>query len=431
MRILMFGWEYPPLKSGGLGTACYGLTKAMASLGEQITFVLPRAQKSKFSEHMNLVSTESLRIKELEGEGHGKVKFTFIDSLLTPYQNTETYLDAFQKMKSMYRKMVHSDSDNESGGMYGKDLWEEVARFTAKAEVIARYEEFDLIVGHDWMTFEACFRAQAVSGKPVCLHIHAVEQDRAGSNHNKRIYELERWGLNKADMVVANSVITMRNCIEQYKVDPQKIVAVHLGVDQDTFVGPADAVSRDYRERYVVFFGRMTMQKGPEYFLRAAKIVLEHEPDVKFIMAGDGDMYPRMIEETAALGIAKNVFFTGFLNATESERLLKMCDVFVMPSVTEPFGIAALEAIQSGLACIVPKNAGVSEVLHNVLKVDFWDTHDMADKIISIIRHSSLQMDLVENAIPEVKKMTWENTAQKTIDVYRNLLSRKVGAYHG
>ncbi len=424
MRILMFGWEYPPLKSGGLGTACYGLTKALAKLGAYIAFVLPRAKKSVLSEHMNLISTESLKIKELESGG--QIHFSSIDSLLQPYHTQQTYKNAFQKLKALYRALIHSEDDAPTEGMYGSNLFEEIKRFASKSEMIARYEEYDLIVGHDWMTFDACFRARAISGKPVCVHIHAVEADRTGGNPNRSIYEIERWGLNAADMVIANSVITMRNCIEQYGVDPQKIVAIHLGIDQDSHMGAVETVRSNFEEKVVLFLGRMTMQKGPEYFLRAAKIVLEHEPNVKFIMAGDGDMYTRMIEEAANLGISRNVFFTGFLNEKETERLLKMSDVFVMPSMSEPFGLAALEAIKHGLACIVPKNAGVSEVVKNVLKVDFWDTHEMANKILSIIRHPALQLDLVENSGPEVKLMTWEKCAEQCLATYDGLLQRKV-----
>jgi len=393
----MFGWEFPPFSSGGLGTACYGLTKSLSKKGVDITFVLPSADDTLKSDFLRLISTKGVRIRGIR-------------SLLTPYMSVRDYRNL---------RRARSGAPN----IYGATLFDEVYRYTEAAADIAKQETFDLIHCHDWMTFGAGIKAKKISGKPLAVHVHATEFDRTGGNNvNEYVYRLERNGMEAADVVIAVSNFTKNKIVQHYGINPEKIVVVHNAVEITDDASSIDQFVIKKHDRVVLFVGRITLQKGPDYFIYAAKKVLEHEPNVKFIMVGTGDMEMRMIEKAAELGIADRVLFTGFLGHNDLEKVYRMADVYVMPSVSEPFGITPLEAMRNGVPTIISKQSGVSEVIKNCLLVDFWDINELTNKIVAVLRYRTLGDLLKEDALREVKKITWDKPADKCISVYNKLL---------
>jgi len=393
----MFGWEFPPLSSGGLGTACYGLTKSLSKKGVQITFVLPYSFDADNADFVKLVSAGNVKIKK-------------IASALQPYMSSQEYKNSMGK-KPQPR-------------IYGSTLLDEVYRYTIAAEKIAEEEDFDVIHCHDWMTFGAGIRAKKKKSKPLVLHVHSTELDRTGGHQaNQHVYDLEREGMHQADKIIAVSNFTKNKIMGHYDVPSGKIRVVHNAVDfSQHYYDKSFEIKKT--DKVVLFLGRLTLQKGPDYFVYAAKQVLEHEKNVKFIVAGTGDMEPFVIEKAAELGIADKVLFSGFLNQDDVERAYKMADVYVMPSVSEPFGITALEAMKNKTPSIVSKQSGVSEVVRHCLKVDFWDVNEISNKIISLLRYNSLHETMKENGYFEVKKFSWDVPAEKCIDVYNELISK-------
>lgn len=397
MKVLMFGWEFPPLSSGGLGTACYGLTKSLSKKGVEITFVLPYSFDTENANFVKLVSAGNIKIRK-------------IASALQPYMSSQEYKRSFGK-KPQPR-------------IYGSSLFEEVQRYTIAAEKIAEEEDFDIIHCHDWMTFGAGIRAKRKKNKPLVLHVHATELDRTGGHAvNQHVYDMERHGMHKADKIVAVSNFTKNKIVTHYGIQPEKIRVVHNAVDfSQHYYDESFEIKKT--DKVVLFLGRITLQKGPDYFVYAAKKVLENEKNVKFIIAGTGDMEPFIIEKAAELGIADKVLFAGFLSQDDVDRAYKMADIYVMPSVSEPFGITALEAMKNKTPVIVSKQSGVSEVIRHCLKVDFWDLNEISNKIIALLRYKTLHETLREDGYFEVKKFNWDVPAEKCIEVYNGLISK-------
>lgn len=415
MKVLMFGWEFPPKSSGGLGTACYGLTKGLVDNGVEVTFVLPTSTKG-IKSHVKLVSLNS-------STKSFRAKFKKIESFITPYMTSKEYNSELKK-EGLKKERAFS--------LYGTNLFEEVERYAFQAIKIAKEEEFDIIHCHDWLTFKAGINAKKISGKPLVVHVHATEFDRtANQGVNQAVYDIELEGMNAADKIISVSNFTKIKILENYPVDKDKIQVVHNAVDlpdnflADNFLGNSgeenisgEALSQ---AKVVLFLGRLTIQKGPEYFLYAAKKVLEAEPDTKFVVAGSGDMESFMIEKAAELGISNNVLFAGFLNGKDVDRAYKMARVYVMPSVSEPFGITPLEAIRNQTPVVISKQSGVSEVLCNCFKVDFWDVNHMASQIVSLLKYKELHEEMRENSANEIRKFSWKTSAAKCIQAYKSL----------
>ncbi len=396
MKVLMFGWEFPPLSSGGLGTACYGLTKSLSKKGIEITLVLPYILDAENAGFVKLISASNIKVMK-------------IASALQPYLSAQDYKKSLSKRQ---------------GKIYGSTLFEEVYRYTLAAEKIAEEEEFDIVHCHDWMTFGAGIAAKRKKNKPLVLHIHSTEFDRTGGHFvNQHVYDMERQGMHEADRIIAVSNFTKNKIMAHYGISPEKIRVVHNAVDFSQY-STNENFEIKKTDKVVLFLGRITLQKGPDYFVYAAKKVLEHEKNVKFIIAGTGDMEPFIVEKAAELGISSNVLFAGFLSQEDVERAYKMADVYVMPSVSEPFGITALEAMKSKTPVIVSNQSGVAEVIRHCLKVDFWDIDELSNKIISVLRYKPLGETLGENAYFEAKKFNWDIPADKCIGIYNELIAK-------
>jgi glycogen(starch) synthase len=425
MRVFMLGWEFPPFISGGLGTACYGLTKAMDQLGIKVTFVLPRMVGSLQDTHVRLLTPEHKRRATMFTYDYlANVKFCAIDSGLSPYATADIYrqqLEQALRLKQGY--LGGAGLPSMPIGQYCGDMYAEVHRYAAIAAELAADEDFDIIHAHDWMTYPAGIAVAALTGRPLVVHIHSTEFDRSGEHVNQMIYDIERQGFHAADRIIAVSQFTRNIIISRYGVSGDKVEVVHNGVERTNGNGAALAeagIKSD--EKIVLFLGRITMQKGPEYFLQAAKRVLGVMNDVKFVMAGSGDMMRHAVELAAHLGIGHKVLFTGFLRGEQVEKIYRMADLYVMPSVSEPFGIAPLEALNHEVPVIISKQSGVSEVLTHALKVDFWDIDEMANKIIAVLKYPPLSTTLRDYGNYEVRRLRWIDSAAKCARIYQEML---------
>jgi glycosyltransferase involved in cell wall biosynthesis len=435
----MLGWEFPPFISGGLGTACYGLTRAMSQLGAEITFVLPRDVAAGAASHVRVTgpsaALQSVRSRRawLDESGWLRVR-PVAAKAVSPYQRPEHRFDGttggqvWQSITGEHgeqsQKLVPAEEFlrqvQGSDEHYGADLFEQVHCYARLVMLLAQTEDFDVIHAHDWMTYPAGVAAAAVSGKPLVVHVHSTEFDRSGEHVNQRIYDIERQGVHVADRVIAVSHLTRQIVESRYSVPSEKMSVVYNAIDFKPGVEePRVGIARD--EKIVLFLGRITMQKGPEYFLTAAKKVLEVMDNVKFVMAGKGDMIRHIIEMAAAMGIGHKVLFTGFLRGDDVDRVFRMADLFVMPSVSEPFGLVPLEALRNDVPVIISKQSGIAEVLNHALKVDFWDTNEMANKIVAVLRHPPLQATLREHGHFEVRRLSWEEAARQCCDVYEQV----------
>jgi len=419
VKVFMLGWEFPPFISGGLGTACYGLTKAMSRLGTESLFVLPRAAQSSQSSHVKMLSAEGY-IKTEELSDFQNVRFKAIVSPLRPYVSSQTNEGSENKRKNN-RTHTWRNNPSEHTQIYSHDIYEQVCRYAKKAAEIASIEDFDVIHAHDWMTYPAGVEVARLSSKPLVVHVHSTEFDRSGEHINQAIYDIERQGMHAADKIIAVSNYTKKTIVNRYGISPDKVEVVYNGVESNK--GTWFHALSNKSDKIVLFLGRITMQKGPEYFIAAAKKVLEKINNVKFVMAGDGDMTHRMIEYAAWLGIGHKVFFTRFLRGADVNRAYQMADLYVMPSVSEPFGIAPLEALRHNVPVLISKQSGIAEVLKNALKVDFWDINQMANKMVAVLKHSPLSKMLCENGCAETEKFRWEDSAVKVNKIYKEMLA--------
>ncbi|MFN5496757.1 MAG: glycosyltransferase [bacterium] len=506
LRVLMLGWEFPPFITGGLGTACYGLTKALDRQGVDVTFVLPKTIPPDGASHVRLVTPgatverstgrlpkpvgtasnavvrEPARVPEpVAPAADGRLTVSEQESwtkIVAEFQSTRfieipgeyptVYAESSGNSPARIAEAVRlmrdagwsierirtlakagafpeltrdpvehaiatalpetADRPKEPVGARGADaadysgdllgMADRYARFVADA---VRGVDFDVIHAHDWLTYPAGLAVAKLSGKPLLVHVHSTEFDRSGEHPHQQIYNIERRGMHGATRAIAVSMLTKNVCINRYGVNGSKIDVVYNGVDLDPAAAGIERI--ESKDKIVLYFGRITMQKGPEYFIQAAKKVLEYMDDVKFVVAGSGDQAQRMIEMAATLGIGNKVLFTGFLRGRDIARVFSMADLYVMPSVSEPFGIAPLEAMSHNVPVLISKSSGVSEVLMHALKVDFWDIEDMADKIIAVLRHPPLSRQLVQHGNFEIRGINWDGAATRTIRCYERAIA--------
>lgn len=418
----MFGWEFPPHITGGLGTACFGLTKGLVKHGTEVIFVVPKAFGDETKEGFRLVNASEVTLDFHQKESQEfweKIKYLEIGSNLVPYLDPEEFEKLHVsdiKTGEEVKRSVFSRHFIFSG-KYGPNLMEEVSRYALVASSIAQNNSFDVIHAHDWLTYPAGIAAKEITGKPLVVHVHATEFDRSGEHVNQPVYDIERRGMTEADLVITVSNLTRQIVIERYGIDPEKVITVHNAVEPVDRPG-LEGVQKHVREKIVTFLGRVTYQKGPDYFVEAAYKVLQRDPNVRFVMAGSGDLLNRMIRRVAQLKISTKFHFTGFLAGQEVDTMFAMSDVYVMPSVSEPFGISPLEAMRSNVPVVISKQSGVAEVLQHALKVDFWDIDALADAIYGILHYDALRRMFVRYGKAEVDNLKWDNAALNVIEVY-------------
>jgi glycogen(starch) synthase len=404
MRVLMFGWEFPPFQAGGLATATHGLVKGLLARGIEVTLVVPFASQGSELGGLHLVSAA--------GTGPG-LRTVQVASPLQPYAGVEEYA------------VLGAQPSGTSGrAVYGRDLFAEVERYAEVAAAIAADEPHDLIDTHDWITFAAGERARTASGRPMVAHIHATEYDRCGGPGHPEIHRRERAGMLAADRVISNSAMLRRRVEEEYGVPGGRVDVVHFGIDAPADAAPLDEVAVVKDRPTVLFLGRVTRQKGPEYFVEVARRVADHVPEAEFVLAGTGDLLPRVIERTLELDLAERVHFAGAVGGSEVDRLYQAADVCVMPSVSEPLGLVALESLRNGTPCIIPRTSGVSEVVRHAFRADYWDVEDTADKVVGLLRQPELweEMSAAGRAETHSARLGLEEAARKTAAVYRRVL---------
>ena len=423
----MFGWEFPPHISGGLGTACFGLTRGMASIpGLDILFVVPKAYGDEDQSKIRLLGAGdvSLDVTKVKHQQYMEdLSYIEVDSKLVPYTTPEEYEELVNKAENRDKRLVETSLGGKITftGKYGKNLFEEIANYAiVSGEVASRYE-FDVIHAHDWLTYPAGIAAKKASGKPLVIHVHATDFDRSGGSVNPAVFEIEKTGMHLADKIIAVSNLTRNTVIEKYGIHPDKVVTVYNAVEP-----LADdeklKLKRGINDKVVTFLGRVTLQKGPEYFVQAAHKVLQKMDNVRFVMAGSGELLEKMIQWTAAMGISDRFHYTGFLKGDDVYRMFSISDVYVMPSVSEPFGISPLEAMQSNVPSIISHQSGVAEILKYAFKVDFWDVDGMADAIYGLLNYPALSAIFKKLGVKEVNDMKWENSGRKVYSVYQEFV---------
>ena len=419
MKALMFGWEFPPHILGGLGTASYGLTKGMHNCGNMdITFVIPKPWGDEERDFANIIGACNTPVAWRD------VNWDYVENRLGKFMDPQLYFDMRNKIYADFNYMYLNDLGCiDFSGRYPDNLIEEINNYSIVAGVIARTIDCDVIHSHDWLTYPAGIHAKNVTGKPLVIHVHATDFDRSRGNVNPTVFGIEKDGMTHADHIITVSNLTRQTVIDKYGIDPAKVTTVHNAViplSDDLLSIPKP----DNKEKVVTFLGRITMQKGPEYFVEAAVKVLQKCQNVRFVMAGSGDMMDQMIALAAKRGIADRFHFTGFLRGRQVYEMLKASYVYIMPSVSEPFGISPLEAMQMGVPSIISKQSGCAEILNNVIKTDYWDIDAMADAIHSIISYPAMYESLKNEGLEEMKGITWEKAGQKVIDIYNQVIKK-------
>lgn len=429
MRVLMFGWEFPPHISGGLGTACYGLTKGLAELNDvEVIFVVPKAFGDEDQSTIQLIGANNVSVskKEIQFDDiQKKIDYYEIDSQIIPYVGEEEFWNLKSGKYSKETRFIETDEGSkiDFSGKYDSNLLHEIKNYALVSEIIARENTFDVIHAHDWLAYPAGIAAKKISGKPLIIHVHATEFDRSGGDVNPRVYAIEREGMEMADKIITVSKLTQKIVVEKYGIPLEKTTIVYNAVEPISNK-EVPFQNKGIEEKIVTFLGRITMQKGPEYFIEAANMVLKKMNNVRFVMAGSGDMMNSMIARTAELGISNSFYFTGFLKGEDVSQMFKLTDVFVMPSVSEPFGIVPLEAMQANVPVIISNQSGVAEILENAVKIDFWDTHAMADAIYGLLNYPALSAFFKEEGKLEVDNLKWVNSAAKVTKVYLSALNK-------
>lgn len=403
IKVLTFGWELAPVMNGGLGVVCKNLTESLSNKGVDITFVIPKFP-SEFNNNTNfkLINASNIDI-------NCNLESLSIPSYISPYISSYEY------------KYIKNNSNKFDSDLYGINLLLEVEKYALRAKELCKNLNIDIIHSHDWMTSVAGVEAKKTLNKPLVFHIHSTEYDRSANNPNPDILKYEKYALDNADKIIAVSKYTKNMIVEKYGIDSKKIHVVHNAVDfTNNDIKPLGFKSS--QDKHVLFLARMSVQKGADYLLKAAKKVIEKKNNVKFIFVGNGPILDKLIEMSFDLKINNNVIFTGSLSHDQVDKAYSHADLFVMPSVSEPFGLTPLEAMKNGTPVLISKQSGVSEVIKNCLKVDFWDIDEMASKILSILYNEPLSLSLSKNGYHDINQLTWSRQADKVIEVYQELI---------
>ncbi len=377
LRVLILTWEFPPNIVGGLGMACYGMVRALLEIGVEVTLVLP-------------------------GERPGFFEMKHAQDADLPYP---TVLNGDTEKR--YRDDPYHPDDLTP------------PRYRSLVEQVIPHLDFDVIHAHDWLTFEAGLYAKEVTGKPLLCHVHSTEYDRACCSGNERIHQYERVGLEMADRVIAVSRYTADGIRENYGIDPGRIQVIHNAY---SLRKPKSVSGRLFREPVVLFMGRITCQKGPDLFLEIARRVISRFPELRFLIAGDGDMKNSLLHRAAYYGMQNRVLFTGFLNRDEVAGILAISDILVAPSISDPFNITVLAAMSSGLAVVVSRRSGVTEVVRRIIVVDHWDVYGISDQIVSLLKNPAQLKRLGREGMAEVKRIRWHDAARQLKEIYGELV---------
>ena len=416
MKVLMFGWEFPPHILGGLGTASYGLTKGLAAQGDvDITFVIPKPWGDEDQSFLKIIGANHVPVVWRD------VEWGFVNERVGSYMSPEEYYRLRDGIRYDFRRI----GTDELGcinfsGRYPDNLMEEISNYEAVASVLAHSLQYDIIHSHDWLTYPAGIFAKRISGRPLVIHVHATDYDRSRGNVNPEVYRIEKEGMDAADRIITVSNLTRATVIERYHQNPDKVITVHNAVEPLDFLDEIEV--KPHKDKVVTFLGRITMQKGPEYFVEVAAKVLEKTRKVRFVMAGSGDMMNQMVTLVAQKGIADRFHFTGFLKGRQVYEMLAVSDVYMMPSVSEPFGISPLEAMQCGTPCVISKQSGCAEILDHAIKADYWDIDAMADYIHAIVEYPAMYKTLRENGLKEIAGIRWDVAGRKVRGIYDSLL---------
>lgn len=426
MKVLMFGWEYPPHITGGLGTACFGLTKAMVHQGDEVIFIVPKAYGDESDEAARIVNASDVVVDlswDFYKEYWSNLSYIEVNSRLIPYLGMDDYYNIINRDVKDGEEATYFNVKRkyEFSGKYTSTLMEEVERYAIVAATVAKNYDYDIIHAHDWLTYKAGVVAKKISGKKLVIHVHATEFDRSGENVNQAVYDIERYGMDNADHIVCVSDLTRNIVINRYGQSPDKTTTIYNGAN--SLIYKDVQVEKAVKEKVVTFLGRITFQKGPDYFIEAAAKILKYDKNIRFVMAGSGDMLNRMVALVAKKRISKNFHFTGFLKGDDVTKMFALSDVYVMPSVSEPFGISPLEAMNANVPVIISKQSGVSEVLKYAIKVDFWDIDAMANAIYCLAHYPALSKMFITKGRKEVEEIRWENSAKKLRELYYKLLS--------
>ena len=426
----MFGWEFPPHIAGGLGTACEGIVKGLAYNGVETLFVMPSASGDEDQSATTIINASDVAVDTASStvdEFLDKVKFVHIGTNMIPYVGPEEFSSIVEEERRRQTEdfRIQYGMKYKFSGKYGTNLMEEVARYAMVGGTIAMQhkDEFDVIHAHVWLTYLAGIAAKELTGKPLVVHVHATSYDRGDEKHiDTRILDIETRGMLAADRVVTVSNLTRSIVINKYHIDPSKVVTVHNAVD---FSGRENlSVERGVKDKVVTFLGRITFQKGPEYFIEAAAKVLKRTDNVRFVMAGSGDMMNRCIKYVARLGISDRFHFTGFLRGKDVQKMFALSDVYIMPSVSEPFGISPLEAMRTNVPSIISHQSGAAEILKYAFKVDFWDVDAMADCIFGLLKYPALSSFAAKQGYDEVNRLKWNVATAKLKTIYESLIQK-------
>lgn len=439
MKVLMFGWEFPPHISGGLGTACFRITEGLVKQGVEVLFVVPHRFEDEKENGSKILGANEVKFKVSSPDAvlnypvlkkyFNNLSFIEVNSRLVPYVGGQDYYNIkhYQQTQNYWETKTSAITTKDAMdfrsfdflGGYGENLMDEVEKYALVATQIAKDYDFDVIHAHDWLTYKAGIVAKKISGKPLIVHVHATEFDRSGENVNQLVYDIEKEGMTEADHIITVSNYTKRIVVNRYAQRLQKITTVYNGIEeQETRI---KRLPNPFNKKIVTFLGRVTFQKGPDYFVEAAEKVIKKDPNIIFVLAGSGDMLNRMIALVGKKRISKNFFFTGFLRGKDVERMFRMSDVYVMPSVSEPFGISPLEAMREGVPTIISKQSGVSEVVSYAIKVDFWDIDAMADAIYSLTHYPAISNMIKKNASEQLHTINWDKATKEILDIYNQI----------
>ena len=418
MKALMFGWEFPPHILGGLGTASYGLTRGMSEQPDmEITFVIPKPHGDEDQSFLKIIGACNVPVVWKENS------WEHVNNRIGKIMHPDEYFWLRNGIKYDFRRIYTNDLGCIGfSGKYPDNLIEEISNYEAVASVLAHQLDFDVIHSHDWLTYPAGRFAKQISGKPLVIHVHATDFDRSRGKVNPTVYKIEKDGMDAADHIITVSDLTRRTVIEKYHQHPNKVTTVHNAVeplpDVESFV------KTPRKDKIVTFLGRITMQKGPEYFVEAAARVLSKTKNVRFVMAGSGDMMNAMIDLAAKRGIADRFHFPGFLRGRDVNEMLAQSDVYIMPSVSEPFGISPLEAMQVGTPSIISYQSGCAEILTHVVKTDYWDIDAMADAIYGIVTYPAMYKSMKELGLEEVNNIKWYDAGLKVRAIYDKVIRK-------